>query len=149
RRVVESISHIKSEPGWLTEFRLSALEVFESRPMPSWGFIPQADIDLESYVHDVGSGQTKKKSWDEVDPEVLKSFERLGIPEHERKYLAGLEAMSDSETVYAGVKKELEDLDILFCDIDTAIRDYPELVRKWLGTVVTPQDNKFAALNSA
>ncbi|MCB1319420.1 MAG: Fe-S cluster assembly protein SufB, partial [Leptospiraceae bacterium] len=101
------------------------------------------------YVHYVGANQQKKKTWDEVDPEVLRSFERLGIPEHERRYLAGLEAMNDSETVYANVKKDLEDLGIIFCDIDTAIREYPVLVRKYLGTVVTPEDNKFAALNSA
>lgn len=149
RRVVESISHIKNEPGWLTEFRLKALETFESKPMPSWGFLPHFKIDLEKYVHYVGSGKKKKKSWDEVDPEVLRSFERLGIPEHERRYLAGLEAMNDSETVYANVKKELSDLGILFCDIDTAIREYPDIVRRYMGSVVTPEDNKFAALNSA
>ncbi|HMX57474.1 MAG TPA: Fe-S cluster assembly protein SufB [Leptospiraceae bacterium] len=149
RKVVESISHIKNEPGWVTEFRLRALETYMSRPMPSWGFIPQFKIDLDSYVHYVGSRQKKKKSWDEVDPEVLRSFERLGIPEHERRYLAGLEAMNDSETVYANVKKELADLGIIFCDIDTAIREYPEIVKKYIGSVVTPEDNKFAALNSA
>ncbi|MCB1323671.1 MAG: Fe-S cluster assembly protein SufB [Spirochaetales bacterium] len=149
RKVVESISHIKNEPGWVTEFRLQALEIFESKPMPTWGFIPRFQIDLENYVHYVGANQQKKKSWDEVDPEVLRSFERLGIPEHERKYLAGLEAMSDSETVYANVKKELDDLGIIFCDIDTAIREHPELVRRYIGSVVTPSDNKFAALNSA
>src|SRR5512136_767189 len=71
RRVVESISHIKNEPGWVTEFRLKALDVFLSRPMPTWGFIPRANIDLESYVHYVGSNKKKKKSWDEVDPEIL------------------------------------------------------------------------------
>jgi FeS assembly protein SufB len=149
RKVVESISHIKNEPGWVTEFRLKALAIFEAKPMPQWGFIPHFNIDLDSYVHYVGSGQRKKKSWDEVDPAVLESFERLGIPEHERRYLAGLEAMNDSETVYANVKKELADLGIIFCDIDTAIREYPEIVRKYLGTVVSPNDNKFAALNSA
>ena len=149
RKVVESISHIKNEPGWVTEFRLRALETFESRPMPQWGFIPDFNINLDDYTHYVGSGKNKKKSWDEVDPEVLRSFERLGIPEHERRYLAGLEAMSDSETVYANVKKELEDVGIIFCDIDTAIREYPDLVRKYLGTVITPEDNKFSALNSA
>ena len=149
RRVVESISHIKNEPGWVTEFRLHALEIYEQKAMPTWGFIPLAKIDLENYVHYVGSGQKKKKSWDDVDPEVLASFDRLGIPEHERRYLAGLEAMNDSETVYANVKKELDDLGIIFCDIDTAIREYPDLVRKYLGSVVTPDDNKFAALNSA
>ncbi|MCS7205176.1 MAG: Fe-S cluster assembly protein SufB [Leptospiraceae bacterium] len=149
RKVVESISHIKNEPGWLTEFRLKALEIFLSKPMPNWGFIPRFQIDLDSYVHYVGSGKKKKKSWDEVDPEVLESFERLGIPEHERRYLAGLEAMSDSETVYANVKKELEELGIIFCDIDTAVQEFPELVKKYLGTVVPPEDNKFAALNSA
>jgi len=148
RRVVESISHIKNEPGWVTEFRLKAFELFESKPMPSWGFIPQFQINLDRYTHYVGSNKKKKKSWDEVDPEVLKSFERLGIPEHERRYLAGLEAMNDSETVYASVKKELEDLGIIFCDIDTAIREYPEIVKKYLGTVITPSDNKFSALNS-
>ena len=149
RRVVESISHIKNEPGWVTEFRLKALEIFESKPMPTWGFIPRFEIDLENYVHYVGANQQKKKSWDEVDPEVLRSFERLGIPEHERKYLAGLEAMSDSETVYANVKKELDELGIVFCDIDTAIREHSDLVRRYIGTVVTASDNKFAALNSA
>lgn len=149
RKVVESISHIKNEPGWVTEFRLKALEIFMSKPMPNWGFIPYFNVDLDSYVHYVGSGKKKKKSWEEVDPEVLESFERLGIPEHERKYLAGLEAMNDSETVYANVKRELEELGIIFCDIDTAIKEYPELVKKYLGTVVLPEDNKFAALNSA
>ncbi len=149
RKVVESISHIKNEPGWVTEFRLRGLAVFESKPMPTWGFIPRFKIDLSNYVHYVGANQQKKKSWDEVDPEVLRSFERLGIPEHERRYLAGLEAMNDSETVYANVKKELEDLGIIFCDIDSAIRDFPDIVRRYLGTVVTPEDNKFAALNSA
>ncbi|MDH5655350.1 MAG: Fe-S cluster assembly protein SufB [Spirochaetia bacterium] len=149
RKVVESISHIKNEPGWVTEFRLKALEIFESKPMPNWGFINEANINLNQYVHYVGTNQKKKKSWDEVDPEVLRSFERLGIPEHERRYLAGLEAMNDSETVYAGVKKELEELGIIFCDIDTAIREFPDLVKKHLGTVITADDNKFSALNSA
>jgi Fe-S cluster assembly protein SufB len=149
RRVVESISHIKSEPGWVTEFRLKALEVYKQKPMPRWGFFPRFDIDLESYTHYIGSGQRKKKSWDDVDPEILRSFEKLGIPEHERAKLAGLEAMNDSETVYANVKKELDDVGILFCDIDTAIREYPDLVKKYLGTVVTIEDNKFSALNSA
>ncbi len=149
RKVVESISHIKNEPGWVTEFRLKALEIFLSKPMPQWGFIPHFNINLDDYVHYVGSGKKKKKSWEEVDKEVLESFERLGIPEHERRYLAGLEAMNDSETVYANVKKELENLGIIFCDIDTAIQEYPDLVKKYLGTVVAPEDNKFAALNSA
>ncbi len=149
RKVVESISHIKNEPGWVTEFRLNSLDVFESKPMPTWGFLGNFDIDLNSYIHYVGSGGKKKKSWDEVDPEVLRSFERLGIPEHERRYLAGLEAMNDSETVYSNVKKELEELGILFCDIDSAIRLYPDIVRRWLGSVVPVRDNKFAALNGA
>ena len=149
RKVVESISHIKNEPGWLTEFRLGALEIFEKKPMPRWGFLPDFNINLEDYVHYVGASHKKKKSWDEVDPEVLRSFERLGIPEHERRYLAGLEAMNDSETVYANVTKELEALNIIFCDIDSAIRDYPDIVRKYLGTIVPAADNKFSALNSA
>ena len=74
--------------------------------MPTWGFFPHFHVDIDNYIHYVGSNQKKKKSWDEVDPEVLRSFEKLGIPEHERKYLAGIEAMNDSETVYANVKKE-------------------------------------------
>ncbi|MCB1142197.1 MAG: Fe-S cluster assembly protein SufB [Leptospiraceae bacterium] len=148
KKVVESISHIKNEPGWMTEFRLKAFEIYLQKEMPTWGFFPEFSVDIENYVHYVGSNQKKKKSWDEVDPEVLRSFEKLGIPEHERKYLAGIEAMNDSETVYANVKKELNDLGIIFCDIDTAIREYPDLVRKYLGTVVTIGDNKFSALNS-
>ena len=149
RKVIESISHIKNEPGWLTEFRLRAFEAFEKKPMPSWGFLSHFNIDLEDYVHYVGASHKKKKSWDEVDPEVLRSFERLGIPEHERRYLAGLEAMNDSETVYANVTKELEALNIIFCDIDSAVQNYPDIVRKYLGTVVPVADNKFSALNSA
>ena len=149
KKVVESISHIKNEPTWLTEFRLKAFEIYTQKEMPKWGFFPKFDVDIDSYVHYVGSNQKKKKSWDEVDPEVMRSFERLGIPEHERKYLAGIEAMNDSETVYANVKKELTDLGIIFCDIDTAIKEYPEIVKKYLGTVVTIGDNKFSALNSA
>ncbi len=149
KRVVESISHIKNEPGWVTEFRLKGLSLFQTKQMPTWGFIPQFKVDLEDYIHYVGANAQKKTSWDEVDPEVLRSFEKLGIPEHERRHLAGLEAMNDSETVYANLKKELTDLGILFCDIDTAIREYPDIVREYLGTVVTADDNKFAALNSA
>jgi Fe-S cluster assembly protein SufB len=149
KKVVESISHIKNEPAWLTEFRLKAYEVYESKPFPTWGFFPEFKVDIDSYTHYIGSNQSKKKSWDEVDPEVLRSFEKLGIPEHERKHLAGIEAMNDSETVYANVKKELTDLGIIFCDIDTAIREYPEIVKKYLGTVVTIGDNKFSALNSS
>ncbi len=149
RKVVESISYIKNEPAWLREFRLKSFATFEKKAMPSWGFIPHFQVDLESYVHYVGASRKKKKSWDEVDPEVLQSFERLGIPEHERRYLAGLEAMNDSETVYANVKKELEALGIIFCDIDSAIQNYPDLVRSYLGTVVPAADNKFSALNSA
>ena len=149
KKVVESISHIKNEPGWMTEFRLKAYQIFEEKPMPKWGFFPNFHVDIQDYTHYVGANHKKKKSWAEVDPEVLKSFEKLGIPEHERKYLAGIEAMNDSETVYANVKKELADLGILFCDIDTAIRDYPEIVKKYLGTVVSVSDNKFSALNSA
>ncbi len=149
KKVVESISHIKNEPTWLTEFRLKAFEIYTQKEMPQWGFFPKFNVNIDSYVHYVGSNQKKKKSWDEVDPEVLRSFERLGIPEHERKYLAGIEAMNDSETVYANVKKELTDLGIIFCDIDTAIKEYPEIVKKYLGTVVTIGDNKFSALNSA
>lgn len=149
KKVVESISHIKNEPGWMTEFRLEAFRIFEEKPMPTWGFFPQFHVDINDYTHYVGANQKKKKSWAEVDPEVLRSFEKLGIPEHERKYLAGIEAMNDSETVYANVKKELTELGIIFCDIDTAIREYPDIVRKYIGTVVTTGDNKFSALNSA
>ena len=149
REVVLSISHIKNEPDWVLDFRLKAFEIFEKMKMPTWGFIGGFNIDLENYTHYVGASRKKKKSWDEVDPEVLKSFERLGIPEHERRYLAGLEAMNDSETVYANVKIELENLGILFCDIDTAIQKYPEIVKKYLGSVVPSGDNKFSALNSA
>ncbi len=149
KKVVESISHIKNEPSWVLEFRLRAFEIYQNKEMPTWGFLEDFHINLEDYTHYVGVSHKKKKSWDEVDPEVLRSFERLGIPEHERRHLAGLEAMNDSETVYANLKVELEELGILFCDIDTAIKNYPEIVRKYLGTVVPAGDNKFSALNSA
>ena len=148
KKVIESISHIKKEPDWVLEFRLKAFEKYLEKPFPEWGFFPKFDVDIDNYTHYVGVNHQKKKSWDDVDPEVLRSFEKLGIPEHERKYLAGMEAMNDSETVYANIKKELTELGIIFCDIDTAIQEYPDLVKKYLGKVVPSSDNKFSALNS-
>ena len=146
--VVKSISRHKEEPDWMLQFRLRAYEVFKKKDMPRWG----ADIsglnfdDMYYYAKPV---EEQKKSWEEVPEEIKKTFERIGIPEAERKFLAGVGAQYDSEMVYHNIKGRLADKGVIFCDPETAVREYPDLVREYFGTVIPFMDNKFAALNSA
>ncbi len=157
REVVEEISRIKGEPDWMREFRLKALEQFLKMPMPSdknsqWFSILPGDLselDFDDITYYVKPSERQGRSWDEVPEEIKRTFDRLGIPEAERKFLAGVSAQYESEVVYHNMKKELEEQGVIFCDTDTAVKEYPELVREYFGTVVPPTDNKFAALNSA
>lgn len=148
RRVVEEISELKGEPDWMRKFRLKALEIFEKKPMPTWGGdLSRLNFDEVRYF--VRASERQGRDWSEVPERIKKTFDRLGIPEAERKFLAGVSAQYESEVVYHNMRKDLEEQGVLFCDMDTAVREYPDLVREYFGTIVPPADNKFAALNSA
>lgn len=148
RQVVEEISRIKQEPAWMLDFRLHSLDVFYKKPMPQWGG-DLTTLDFDSIIYYVRPSERQGRTWEEVPASIKDTFERLGIPEAERKFLAGVSAQYDSEVVYHNIHKDLADKGIIFCDTDTALREYPELVREYFGTVIPPEDNKFAALNSA
>ncbi|MBX5435669.1 MAG: Fe-S cluster assembly protein SufB [Alicyclobacillaceae bacterium] len=148
RKVVEEISMMKNEPGWMTDFRLRALEVFYEKPMPAWG-ADLSDLNFDDITYYVKPTEKKSKSWEEVPEEIKKTFDRLGIPEAEQKFLAGVSAQYESEVVYHSMRQDLEKMGVLFTDTDTALREYPEIFKQYFGTVIPPEDNKFAALNSA
>ncbi len=147
---IDYISDIKKEADWIREFRHKALKVFNDKPMPThW-----ASKDLENIVFDniryyLSKGQKPTRSWDEVPDDVKETFERLGIPEKERKFLAGVEAQFDSEAAYSNVKEELEKQGVIFVNSTEGLREHPELFKKWFGKVIPTGDNKFSALNSA
>ncbi len=149
REVVEKISELKSEPQWMREFRLKALDYFEARPMPTWGSPMLAEVDFDDIHYFVRASEKAERSWDDVPEDVKKTFDRLGIPEAERKFLAGVGAQYESEVVYHQVNEELEKLGVIFMDMDTALREHGDLVKEYLGTIIPPNDNKLAALNSA
>ncbi|MCF6092386.1 Fe-S cluster assembly protein SufB [Microaerobacter geothermalis] len=148
REIVEEISRIKGEPQWMLDFRLKSLELFFQKQMPDWGG-NLSGLDFDSITYYVKPSEKQGRSWDEVPSEIKQTFDKLGIPEAEQKYLAGVSAQYESEVVYHNMQKELEEQGVIFCDTDTAVREYPELVKEYFGTVVPPADNKFAALNSA
>ncbi len=149
RETVEEISSFKNEPDWMLQFRLRAYEHFLKRPMPTWGGdLSHLDFGNIVYYRKPSAG-TEKKSWDDVPDKIKATFERLGIPEAERKFLAGVGAQYDSEVVYHSVKKELADIGVVFMGTDQALIEYPEIFRKYFATVIPPEDNKFAALNAA
>ena len=145
--VVHQISDIKGEPDWMREFRLRSLEIFESKPMPSWG--GDIDLDFQDIYYYLKPTDHQGETWEDVPQEIKDTFDKLGIPEAERKYLAGVKAQFESEVVYGSLKEDLVKLGVIFTDTDTAIREYPELVEEYFATVIPPEDNKFAALNSA
>jgi Fe-S cluster assembly protein SufB len=146
--VVADISRRKQEPSWMLEFRLKALEHFRQRSMPSWG-ADLSGIDFDDIYYYVRPAEEQGRTWDDVPEGIKRTFDRLGIPEAERKFLGGVSAQYESEVVYHSIRKDLEKLGVLFSDCDTGLRDHPEIFRKYFGTVIPPNDNKFAALNSA
>lgn len=150
RRVVEMISYFKNEPDWMREFRLRALEIFFKKPMPTWGNTKLlSEIDFDDIYYYIKPAEKQGKTWDEVPETIKNTFEKLGIPEAERKFLAGVSAQYESEVVYHSIREDLERQGVIFLDMDSGLREYPDLVRRWFGKVVPPGDNKFAALNSA
>ncbi len=148
RDTVEEISRFKNEPEWMLQFRLRAYDHFLKRAMPDWGG-DLGRIDFNKIVYYRKPSEREEKSWDDVPEKIKATFEKLGIPEAERKFLAGVGAQYDSEVVYHSVKEELSKLGVVFMGTDQALHEYPEIFRKHFGTVIPPEDNKFAALNSA
>jgi len=148
RKIVAEISERKNEPGWMTDFRLNALGIFERMPMPTWGGdLSHLDpYDIFYYVKPIDNAKT---SWDDVPTDIKTTFNALGIPQAEQKFLAGVGAQYESEMVYKSLKKQWQDAGVLFLDTGTALKEYPEIFKKYFATVIPPHDNKFAALNSA
>jgi Fe-S cluster assembly protein SufB len=149
REIVEKISEFKSEPEWMREFRLKALEHFRSRPQPTWGSPMLAEVDYDNIHYFVRASEKPGRSWDDVPEDVKRTFDRLGIPEAERKFLSGVGAQYESEVVYHQVREDLEKQGVIFTDMDTALREHEDILREYFATVIPPNDNKLAALNSA
>jgi Fe-S cluster assembly protein SufB len=148
REVVYQISEMKKEPAWMRDFRLQALDIFEQKPMPTWGG-DLTKLDFQDIYYYVRASDRQEKSWDDVPDDIRRTYDRLGIPEAEKKYLAGVKAQYESEVVYGSLQEDLVRKGVIFTDTDSAVRDYPDLVQEYLGTVIPSTDNKFAALNSA
>ncbi len=148
--VIRNMSAMKGEPEWMLDFRLKAYRRFLAKPVPMWGGGGAlAEIDFDDIYYYVKPMTGQAKDWDMVPDSIKSTYEKLGIPEAERKYLAGVTAQYESEVVYHRNRDDLESMGVLFTDMDTALREYPDIVREYFGTIIPPNDNKFAALNSA
>jgi Fe-S cluster assembly protein SufB len=148
RRVVEQISSMKGEPEWMLKRRLKALEIYESKPVPTWGG-DLGGLDMDRIFFYVRPAEKEGRSWEEVPEDIKRTFERLGIPEAERRSLAGVGAQYESEMVYHRIKDELSAKGVIFDSIEDGLRNHPDLFRKYFGTVIPAADNKYAALNAA
>src|SRR3954471_24572765 len=146
--IVQEMSWMKGEPDWMRNYRLKSLDHFERRPMPNWGG-DMSGIYLDDIYYYIKPTDKQVDAWDELPESVKNTYEKLGIPEAERKYLAGVTAQYESEVVYHKNREDLEAQGVLFSDMDTALREYPELVKEYFGSIIPPGGNKFAALNSA
>ncbi len=148
--VVEMISKMKKEPRWMTERRHEALDIFFEKPMPRWGNTKLLnEIDFDNIYYYMKPIEDQKDNWDDVPEYIKKTFDRLGIPEAEKKFLGGVSAQYESEVVYHSLQKDLEDMGVIFLDMDSGLREYEDIVKKYFGTIIPSNDNKFAALNSA
>src|SRR6202171_1460578 len=146
--VVKEISWMKNEPEWMTKFRLRALQIWDKKEMPTWG-ADLSTIDFQNIFYFLKSTEKQGKTWEDVPADIKNTFDRLGVPQAERKFLAGVAAQYESEVVYHSLHKELEAKGVIFTDTDSALRDYPDLFKQYFGTIIPPGDNKMAALNSA
>ncbi|MFH1591055.1 MAG: Fe-S cluster assembly protein SufB [archaeon] len=146
--VVTQISRMKEEPGWMLDIRLKALALFESKPMPSWG-VDLSAIEFDKITYYTRPLDKQAASWEELPDNIKDTFDRLGIPEAERKFLAGVGAQYDSEVIYHKTREDLEKRGVIFLDMDSAVREHPEIVKKYFSSIIPASDNKFAALNTA
>jgi Fe-S cluster assembly protein SufB len=145
--IVCEISEMKGEPEWMRSFRLESLGVFESKPVPRWG--GKIDVRFDDIYYYLKPTDRQERSWDDVPEDIKTTFDKLGIPEAEKKFLAGVKAQYESEVVYGSLREDLAERGVIFTDMDSAVRDHPDLVREYFSTIIPPTDNKFAALNSA
>lgn len=148
RDIVNALSEHKKEPAWMTEFRLKALSLFEKMPMPTWG-ADLSDLDCNDIYYYLKPFEKMQNSWDTVPQDIKNTFDALGIPQAEQKFLAGVGAQYESEVIYKRLKKQWQDKGVIFCDTETGLREHPELFKRYFATVIPAHDNKFAALNSA
>jgi len=146
--VVTQISRMKEEPEWMLEFRLKALEQFRKKPMPTWGG-DLSNIDFDDIYYYIKPMDRQGETWEDVPSYIKDTFDKLGIPEAEKKFLAGAGAQYDSEVVYHNLRDDLVKQGVVFVDTDTGLREHPEIFKEYFGTLIPPSDNKFAALNSA
>lgn len=147
-KIVSSISNYKKEDGWMRDFRLNSYNIFTEKKLPSWG--PSLSrINFDDIVYFLRATDKQERSWDDLPDEIKETYDRIGVPEHEKNWLAGVSAQYESEVVYESMTKELEEQGVIFCDMDTAVRKHPDIVKKYFGKLIPPTDNKFAALNSA
>jgi Fe-S cluster assembly protein SufB len=146
--IVDEISVMKGEPQWMREFRHKSLDIFLSRPMPTWGG-DLSEIDFDNIYYYIKPTQQAGRTWEDLPADIKDTFEQLGIPEAERKYLAGVGAQYESEVIYHKVREDLEKQGVIFVDPSTALLEHEDLLKKYWATVIPPNDNKFAALNSA
>lgn len=149
-QVVRDISELKEEPQWMTDIRVKAFHHFNERPMPDWGNCSELNsIKFDDVTYFLRSSNQTEKSWDDVPEDIKNTFNRLGIPEAEQKWLGGVTAQYESEAVYHSIREDLEAQGVLFLDMDSGLKEYPEIVKQYFGSVVPYSDNKFAALNTA
>ncbi|MEX0861149.1 Fe-S cluster assembly protein SufB [Nitrosopumilus sp.] len=148
KETVISISKMKDEPQWMLDFRLRSYEIFMQKPMPNWGG-DLSVIDFQNIYYYAKASDKVEKNWDDVPENVKNTFDKLGIPEAEKKFLAGVGAQYESEVVYHSLREDLAKQGVLFLDTDAALKEHPELFKKYFGKIIPPEDNKFAALNSA
>ena len=149
-QVVRDISELKNEPEWMTDIRVKAYNHFIEREMPTWGNCASLDgINFDNITYFLRSSNKTEKDWDDVPDDIKRTFDRLGIPQAEQKWLGGVTAQYESEAVYHSIREDLEEQGVIFLDMDTGLKEYPELVKKYFGTVVPHSDNKFSALNTA
>ena len=146
--IINEMSWMKGEPDWMRDFRMKSFQRFEKRDMPRWGG-DMDGIDFDDIYYYIKPSQGVEDDWDSVPDAIKDTYEKLGIPEAERKYLAGVTAQYESEVVYHKNREDLEEQGVIFCDMDTALREHPEIVRAYFGKIIPPNDNKFSALNSA
>ena len=148
--VVRQISELKEEPEWMTDIRVKAFKHFSERPMPKWGNTSMLEeIDFENICYYLKSSDSTERDWEDVPDDIRNTFERLGIPEAEQKWLSGVTAQYESEAVYHSIREDLEKQGVIFLDMDSGLKEYPEIVKKWFCSVVPYSDNKFSALNTA
>jgi Fe-S cluster assembly protein SufB len=150
RQIVEEISWMKKEPDWMRAKRVEALEIFLKKPMPTWGDTAMLSaINFEDMFYYLKPSERAEGNWDNVPEDIKRTFEKIGIPEAERKFLAGVTAQYDSEAVYHSVQAELTKQGVIFLDMDSGLREYPDVVKQYFGTIIPAADNKFSALNTA